>query len=461
MIQTLGITLTSHAKATGAEWPFVTFPNYEEVVSNYRETSSSRVIVTVPLVADNQKTQWETYAGEQQGWIKVSYQAMGLDNVTPLPIHPTIYDIQDGVATEALQGPFLPLWQTSPPPMNTGIVNYNLASKQEFSDALTMSVENHEPLLTQVTDIDVILDNEDPNDYESLLVQPIHANTDHDSAIVGTLVSSVAWGVFFTDLVREGNQGMVCVLKNTCGDSLTYKIEGELASFMGLGDFHDSKYDEYELVAELTPFLELDSDTTPGYCEYQVHIYPSSQIEVNHISSSPAAYTAIMALIFFAFLVSFLYYDHMVLKRQREAAAAAARSEALVQSLFPAEIRDRLFKGDEEKAADAKEVAKNKADLLQSVPEAQKFRLKNFLDEEDAEDNANKQSSKLDGSIRESKPIADLFPNTTVMFADISGFTAWSSVREPSQVFTLLETVYKSFDKTAKRRKVFKVETVG
>ena len=61
----------------------------------------------------------------------------------------------------------------------------------------------------------------------------------------------------------------------------------------------------------------------------------------------------------------------------------------------------------------------------------------------------------------ETKPIADLFPNTTVFFADIAGFTAWSSVREPSQVFTLLETVYKAFDKTAKRRKVFKVETVG
>lgn len=54
-----------------------------------------------------------------------------------------------------------------------------------------------------------------------------------------------------------------------------------------------------------------------------------------------------------------------------------------------------------------------------------------------------------------------MFPHTTVLFADISGFTAWSSVREPSQVFTLLETVYKAFDKIAKRRKVFKVETVG
>ena len=40
-------------------------------------------------------------------------------------------------------------------------------------------------------------------------------------------------------------------------------------------------------------------------------------------------------------------------------------------------------------------------------------------------------------------------------------FSAWSSVREPSQVFSLLETVYAAFDEIAKRRRVFKVETVG
>jgi len=47
------------------------------------------------------------------------------------------------------------------------------------------------------------------------------------------------------------------------------------------------------------------------------------------------------------------------------------------------------------------------------------------------------------------------------MFADVEGFTAWSSVREPSQVFTLLETIYAAFDRVALRRGVFKVETVG
>lgn len=47
------------------------------------------------------------------------------------------------------------------------------------------------------------------------------------------------------------------------------------------------------------------------------------------------------------------------------------------------------------------------------------------------------------------------------MFADISNFTAWSSTREPFQVFLLLETLYGAFDVIAKRRRVFKVETVG
>ena len=39
------------------------------------------------------------------------------------------------------------------------------------------------------------------------------------------------------------------------------------------------------------------------------------------------------------------------------------------------------------------------------------------------------------------------FIEKQVMFADIVGFTAWSSEREPEQVFTLLQTVYHAFDR--------------
>ena len=46
-------------------------------------------------------------------------------------------------------------------------------------------------------------------------------------------------------------------------------------------------------------------------------------------------------------------------------------------------------------------------------------------------------------------------------FADIVGFTAWSSTREPEQVFVLLETLYHAFDASAEKRGVYKVETIG
>lgn len=47
------------------------------------------------------------------------------------------------------------------------------------------------------------------------------------------------------------------------------------------------------------------------------------------------------------------------------------------------------------------------------------------------------------------------------MFADISGFTAWSSMREATQVFVLLESIFQAFDSLASEHGVFKVETVG
>ena len=78
--------------------------------------------------------------------------------------------------------------------------------------------------------------------------------------------------------------------------------------------------------------------------------------------------------------------------------------------------------------------------------------------------NRNRLKSYLESSRPEpadSEPIADHFPAATVMFLDIAGFTAWSSEREPSQVFKLLETVYQAFDAITRKLGVFKIETIG
>jgi hypothetical protein len=76
-------------------------------------------------------------------------------------------------------------------------------------------------------------------------------------------------------------------------------------------------------------------------------------------------------------------------------------------------------------------------------------------------DNEDGHSSNTGHHDNTSTAIAEYFPSTTIVFADIVGFTAWSSIRDPYQVFTLLETVYDAFDSIAEGKSVFKVETIG
>lgn len=61
----------------------------------------------------------------------------------------------------------------------------------------------------------------------------------------------------------------------------------------------------------------------------------------------------------------------------------------------------------------------------------------------------------------EKELLPDLFVHTTVALIDICGFSSWSSVREPVQVFQFLELLYENFDRVATRSNVYKVETVG
>jgi class 3 adenylate cyclase len=153
-----------------------------------------------------------------------------------------------------------------------------------------------------------------------------------------------------------------------------------------------------------------------------------------------------IAAVFIATEMVFCVYVQYVQRRQNKVMATALRTNAIVSSLFPSNVRDRILK-------DAEEQAEREMNTKSSFVNA-KHRLKNFLEDEP-------EDLRQSTNVFSTKPIADLFPETTLMFADMVGFTAWSSVREPSQVFTLLETVYHAFDQIAKRRGVFKVETVG
>jgi class 3 adenylate cyclase len=169
------------------------------------------------------------------------------------------------------------------------------------------------------------------------------------------------------------------------------------------------------------------------------NIFPSSEFEDKYHSDTPTKFAALVALTFLLVAIVFIIYDIFVHRRNEKLIASAAKSNAIVTSLFPDNIRERLI-GQNNDSNNGKSPNHLKSVLLDGV---------------------DGKALQANGGSEKMKPLADLFLETTVMFADICGFTAWSSVREPSQVFLLLESVYGSFDKIAKRRRVFKVETVG
>jgi hypothetical protein len=139
--------------------------------------------------------------------------------------------------------------------------DFNLMSNSGFASTFQIAKENNkQSLLTEVFDVSEIVGNEQKVHPESLLIHPMFDDVASNSLnVVGAVAAVVSWDVFMTDLVREGSQGMVCVLKNTCGQSYTYKVNA-IAQFIGEGDHHDRDYDYLEHVTEVAPFATIASE---------------------------------------------------------------------------------------------------------------------------------------------------------------------------------------------------------
>lgn len=113
--------------------------------------------------------------------------------------------------------------------------------------------------------------------------------------------------------------------------------------------------------------------------------------------------------------------------------------------MYPENVRERLFEHSEH--SKAKQTRRHASDQF------------TLINGEPTEHYSKHDDSEMSGS--SSMPIAEKYQNTTILFADLAGFTQWSSTREPEEVFLLLETLYQAFDKIALRRRVFKIETIG
>jgi hypothetical protein len=271
------------------------------------------------------------------------------------------------------------------------------------------------PVVDTIDYIDITTDPKYPQDYE----------------VKAFITIIVFWKHLIRKILPQNSKGLVIVFEyQYTNDTFTYQIDGPSARYLGIGDKHDPKYDKFKISRLLNDMLAYQTSTgdskyyglplhTGHNKTYMVHIYPSDDMKSSkfwEFTSLETANNCTLTMFFFILLlgfttsnpiifalsaaafilfpfVAFLVYERKISRQQEEILSTANRSHAIVSSLFPSNVRDQLYLN-----KDITNVA-----------------------------NGGSAPTGSNATAFMGPPIAELYPETTVLFTDVVNFTKWSS----------------------------------
>jgi hypothetical protein len=201
------------------------------------------------------------------------------------------------------------------------------------------------------------------------------------------------------------------------------------------GYAYNTTYDQF------ISMMDLYGEQPLNFCSYKLLVYPSSgfkdqvrvkmsQVSSNYftsacfdltdfatffhpsyfqfISSRGNMYRGIVIVALFIVLLVFFASDFLIERKHQDIVNAAARSDAIVRSLFPGSVADRLYDKHKERQIQSKKPwrAKGKGTYVAT----QKSRLSSLL-------RTPLENQEFDDEFLENEPLADLYPSASVIFA--------------------------------------------
>ena len=369
-IQSMSTTITSYGIATNATWPFITIPNYIARGAQLLELSGSNWIAFAPLVRPEQRAAWEEYAVKNQGWLRENFDgSVNTEYVQP-PIAPYIWDRSKGFyGPPQPQGDpigeyYGPFWQITPPLSFT--VNMDIFGVPDFDKVFDAMLKADTTVLSYTAGLERETYNSTRDWPFSYISSPIHSSLERGADVVGVFSAVLPWHSYFKAALPDDVGGIYVVVSNNCGQEFSYLVDSNGAVFIGPGDLHDTQYTDMELSIDFNVLEGLDGTAA---CMYTVHAYPSQEFHESYTTQAPRIYTISVVGIFLATTLAFVLYDCLVQKKDTKVMTSAENTNAIVASLFPAQVRDRLL----EDAQQPKE--KVTKDNFTDVLEAEKAKL--------------------------------------------------------------------------------------
>ncbi|KAG7370730.1 PAS domain containing protein [Nitzschia inconspicua] len=449
----LATAITSRAlDSEEQDFPNVVIPFFEMKISEVTELTGAEMVIWAPFVESQDRLSFELDWTNREAAVRQDYSVRGWDfdalNAMPReiieckwcsdgnetrPMYLNVNGFMEDVMADmnySVDGFSVPVAQYGPHLVNTSLVGFDLYSNHVFKKEIVTSMEYDVPIVSEPLDVDFLLEHIQTNatlQPRSFTLTKVYEDFSPGSKVIGYVVGVVPWESFFKN---GDNDPIVIQIQSDCGSNLTRAADGTWEEGLHHNRFYNHlRYQETFFVGGHV--LEGQSH----HCQFNMVIYPTDEFRFQYQTTEPLIYAALVFALFIFVAIMFCLFNLYMTKMQAKAEEQAARAVAVVNSVFPTQIGQRLI-------AD-----KNTPFGLDNT---RKDKLHAILENND-------QKAPKPGT----KPLADLFLETTVMFADISGFTAWSSTREPSQVFLLLESLYYQFDRVAQKKGVFKVETIG
>jgi len=393
-----GDTITAASDDSG--FPLSTVEHFETHAGHVREQTGAMTVGFSPFVDGETRPKWDPYSVNNQRWIEQSWSVLGGSPAALKPISTTSYSLDDDgkSVVSTGEGPFVPVWMVSPPPVDGTIVNFDYLTNSVYKGLFGALTATEDTVISKMVDKSFL--HVDPQDAENatdieiphgVILHPVYDTFDfHTRKLVGWLNAVFMWDNLFTGIVDRNAKGIYLTLENTCNQTITYLLSGADALYMGEGDLSDPTYHEERQSTAVLQFTEIDSGTGSD-CLYTLLISPSDEFLQSYQTSDPVVFTIVIGCVFLAVIITFFVYDMYVQRRNDKITETAIRSNQVVTSLFPTELRERLFQSGQHQ--------RNQAD-----------KLKTFLDHESMdEENVNADI------MHEGRPVADLFPATTIM----------------------------------------------
>jgi hypothetical protein len=412
-INSLATAITSYALDTQQNFPMVTIPNFAMRGSDLRVQADAVIIHWMPLVTNETRSAWEDYAFKHRFQIDEEFAEdkrqrtaqdaffgmseeetsggkvggsrrleeklkMTVDNQTGY--HHKIWSngaiTPQGDVPDDARGPFLPLWQRSPiNGQKQKMLNLDFANSKLFHGVLPALLETNEAILAKAEiplpqfrdriEKNLALGQYRHNKHEYLddpltfLAYPVFDSFAPDREFAGVLATNVYWKMFFANILPPSAIGYICVLHNSYNQTLSFRIDGSQAAYLGKTDSHDPHYDYLAESADVNAFVQAQAEpqtrsytTVPlsrKYGTYSLYVYPSSDAEKQFTTNEPLIYTVVVVGVFSITCLLFLAYTCVVEKRQRivmdrvvKSAAKTASAEREVNEFLTHEIRNPL-----------------------------------------------------------------------------------------------------------------------